>query len=593
MESGTDRRIEQLQAENTPEPQYSEISVSETTRLLTTQATDASQAIDGAADRPTMSPTSTPSPVAPCKPPVGRERTATPEDPNDLEYEPSPKRNKSTENFPSRVPANGSRDTRGVAVLEGVAVPKVVVAPKTSASKTQQHTATFDRATEVIVIDDLPEGFLAVSSSSRGGDNEPLSEQHGPEPHKRKADRESEEESINVKPSSKRQKTGELTLEMVSEKIDACLSVISNLITHQPNLPEETTEHLHQIIRTIKNPNGSIVENLVKDLDSQRALKAKHRDMVQKLVQFVNLNTGTVFPKESPQQEVSKSWTAFYEHIVLTVGPNNTSPKIDAASAGYVACFAENIAYGRIPGDQLKTYIESLSALLKSPHAQQALFSALFCRWIFAAPEPMLHAMHSDGMIHLYNSILSSASTTAAGIVKVQQYDKVAAKLMFEDPDFQKVEVARRIKEFKNSFQTVKHNLCQKSDIPSSKSPSRFAKEVVEFKQQLLLSPKNYRIHYVRPGTVFNARWMQAYNNTNDPVSDANAAGKKVALCVFPALTCEKGVAVKEDVKIEDVLVKNKRFFPTFKESIEVNQGGGLSKAVVLVSMDEEKKKKG
>ena len=52
------------------------------------------------------------------------------------------------------------------------------------------------------------------------------------------------------------------------------------------------------------------------------------------------------------------------------------------------------------------------------------------------------------------------------------------------------------------------------------------------------------------------------------------------------ALTCGKGKAVKEDAKIEDGLVKNKRFTPTLEESMDFKPDGQMSKATVLISME-------
>ncbi|KAF2621601.1 hypothetical protein BU25DRAFT_426363 [Macroventuria anomochaeta] len=107
-----------------------------------------------------MSPISTPCPIVPSKQAAGKKRAATPEDPNELEYKPSPKRNKPAESSSSYTPINASRGTRGVAVARGVAV------SKPSVSKTQQRTAASDRAATVIVIDDPPEEHQAVASAN-------------------------------------------------------------------------------------------------------------------------------------------------------------------------------------------------------------------------------------------------------------------------------------------------------------------------------------------------------------------------------------------------------------------------------------------
>jgi len=152
-----------------------------------------------------------------------------------------------------------------------------------------------------------------------------------------------------------------------------------------------------------------------------------------------------------------------YERSVSTFGSNNVTPTLSSWSAGYIAAFAEGIAHSLVPGEQLDACIDSLSESLQSLHAQQLLLSTLLCRSIFASPEPMLHAMHLNYMMHSYNSILGTKSTTS--LSKAQHHVKVIAKSIFKNPDFQKLEISRRT-------------------------------------------------------TEFDATWMQAYDHINDPIPD-------------------------------------------------------------------------
>lgn len=372
--------------------------------------------------------------------------------------------------------------------------------------------------------------------------------------------------------------------ETFNSKLNICSSVLSGLIDHLPSLPEETGQHYRQLLRTLQDPNGRVVESLIKDLHSQRTLKAKYRDMVQKLVSSVDMSNGPIFPREPTHHEVSEKWATFYAHVMSTVGPNNIMPKISVASAGYLASSAENIAYGRISDEQLKSYIKSLSALFRSPHAQQSLFSALLCRWVFSTPEPMLRSMHSGGMMALYDGVISGATTIADGLAQVATLDKIAAKLMFEDSMFQNTETKHRIKVLKTSWQTMKDERCSEADIPSSMSTKKFAEAVIELKQLLLISPKEYRVQFVRPGTYFNPRGMQAYSSANDSVSDMEAKGSKVRLCLFPALVCENIKTYEDGTDAVDVLTMNKKFFVTCEEAIDFESAVKISKAAVLLS---------
>ncbi|UPX15434.1 uncharacterized protein EKO05_0005881 [Ascochyta rabiei] len=582
--------------EDTPEHSYAEIS-----------STDEEDRI--------LSPSFSPSPtsVISSNRALGKRREATPIDADDFEYGSTSKRRKTT-GAPSNHPAAsvGNRKvavqrTHGLTRTLRISKPDDHAANKNKFRAPNSHTLSSasggTRIAPWINTDDWHEDAQTSASSRSLGnvdkstepsaDNAVSPNDHSLKPSdagtcKRKDVELSDDEVADVNVAPKRQNTSSISLESVNQKVDACFDMISNMITNQRNLPEEYSEHVHQLIRTFKDPNGSIFENLIRDLDSQRSLKTKHRIMVQKLVEFVDLSNGTVFPKVPAQNEVDKVWTALYEHIVSTVGPNNITPCPTPEGAGYLTCAAEGIANGRIPDDQLETCVESLQQYLQSPHAQQTLFSALFSRWGFTTPEPMLRTMHSDGMMQLYSAVKNAAQDAQSeGLERVQHYDKVATKHMFEDADFQTVHVSRRRSEFRLRFEMAKEKLCRPSNIPTSLSPSRFAKEVVALKQKLLLSPKEYRIHFVRPGNTFRASRMRACDETNEPVSDEKAAGKRVLLCMFPMLTCEEPQAMKEDAKVVDVLCRNKSFFPTFKESMQIPNPELLpSKAVVLVSQD-------
>ncbi|KAF3006429.1 hypothetical protein E8E13_001589 [Curvularia kusanoi] len=491
----------------------------------------------------------------------------TPEDPHDDDYEPTPKRNKRRKGSSGRVTAEASH------IPNGIPIHSRSPSPMTPTPKAQGPTSN-KRATSVIELPETPPGVAALPES-------PLTEldMSGSSTVREDSPR------AAVVPQNRLRTDEETSPESLRHKIDVCLTILSGLVNHQSDIPEETSEHYHQLIRTLKDPNGSIVDNLIKDLDSQRALKAKYAEMVKKLIGSIDSGTRLAFPKETPPQEVEKAWATIYDHFVFVVGPNNVTPIIGAASAGYVVGAAENIATGLVPDHQLDSYIESLSALLRSPHAQQTLFSALFCRWVFSMPEPMLHAMHSGGMMHLYDSMIASAASVREGLIQILRYDKAASKLMFENSDFEKTKVTPRIEDLMSRLQIVKEKRCRKSDIPSSRSPKGFARDVIEFKKLLLMSSKRYRIRYVRPGTLFDQRWMQAYSDTNDSVSSEEANGRKIILCMFPALLCEKGEAINDGMKIEDVLVKNRRFFPTFEEDLQLDSVTHVSKAAVLVRM--------
>lgn len=475
-------------------------------------------------------------------------------------------------------------------------------------SKTQHTTKPDSRATgekitvsnskhdsspqnkEVIDVDELPEGPSkqaatlsvhvesakeAVETSTKSApQHQPTTASSSQAAGKRKAD-----DITGETTGESHRKKQRVTLEELNAKVNVLLEVIPALMADQQSDPDERFEHVTSIFRTIKDTPDSVTSNLIKDLDSQRALKSRYRNLAQRLVGHQDLNMGTYFPKTPPQDEVNKAWKEFHEHIMFTVGANRTTPIPSPEIAGYISRCAEEIAHGRIPGDQLKACIKSLKPYIQSPHAQQTLLSALSCRWIFTSPEPMLTSMHSTGMMKIYQSMVDGDKD---GLERVRHQDKLATQFLFSDADFQATELTQRTSDFSLRFQLAQKLCCKPSDIPPPKPLHAFTTAAITLKQSLLLSPHSYRLHFAPAGTLFDARWMRAHDPEHFPLADDKAAGRKIALCLFPALVCLEPRA-GADREIEDVLCKNKRFLPTFAERVDVGKEVGVSKAVVMV----------
>jgi hypothetical protein len=90
--------------------------------------------------------------------------------------------------------------------------------------------------------------------------------------------------------------------------------------------------------------------------------------------------------------------------------------------------------------------------------------------------------------------------------------------------------------------------------------------DFVHMKEEMMLSPMNYRIHYAPPGTPFDPAWMQVEDDGGSVVHLHHCEGKKVKLCLQPALVERQVDSLSSDAPIADALIKNKRFIPSPEE---------------------------
>jgi hypothetical protein len=95
------------------------------------------------------------------------------------------------------------------------------------------------------------------------------------------------------------------------------------------------------------------------------------------------------------------------ENIRIAVGLEDKAPEHlpSPELAGYLTCVAEYIASGRYQEEELENCIKHLHEHLKSLYAVQTLISALICRCVFQAPEPMLDKQHSSMLMECYRSL--------------------------------------------------------------------------------------------------------------------------------------------------------------------------------------------
>jgi hypothetical protein len=119
----------------------------------------------------------------------------------------------------------------------------------------------------------------------------------------------------------------------------------------------------------------------------------------------------------------------------------------------------------------------------------------------------------------------------------------------------------------------------------ASSCASQDLKEGVKLKQALMISPEHHRLHWCATGVPFDAHWMRAEDGAGDIVSNQRAVGRRVVLCIQPAiLTISSDPPLSsQDGKLSQPFMETKEFFLTHAEKRNLNVIKVLAKAFVLV----------
>jgi hypothetical protein len=172
----------------------------------------------------------------------------------------------------------------------------------------------------------------------------------------------------------------------------------------------------------------------------------------------------------------------------------------------------------------------------------------------------------------------------------VQHVYKVLTQQMYQESDDAQSTIGQHCQSLIKVFKAIAESICDTPVSPTICSDDTFASEAIDLKHALMISPLGYRIFWIFPGWLFDPRHMRALDRRNQEISDADAGGKTVALCDFPAIMSQESKPFDKDSTIKDVLVKNKRFFLTLEETVDMKAKlmsrttvAVVSKAVVLV----------
>jgi hypothetical protein len=93
-------------------------------------------------------------------------------------------------------------------------------------------------------------------------------------------------------------------------------------------------------------------------------------------------------------------------------------------------------------------------------------------------------------------------------------------------------------------------------------------------------------LHFCRSNATYDASWMMGVDVDGRQYREYDDVGSlKVALCLFPAIFVKKGISLPEGASVADALTRNRNFFPSHKERMDLDPSRDrcIAKARVLL----------
>ncbi|KAF1845116.1 uncharacterized protein K460DRAFT_394844 [Cucurbitaria berberidis CBS 394.84] len=301
------------------------------------------------------------------------------------------------------------------------------------------------------------------------------------------------------------------------------------------NVSDIVRSRLTSVRRIIEEDPATAFAKVVEVLASLEERCTKKDDLLNDLFGPQDWCASVTFPPLPSSHELEKEWIAIRYQIQCAAG-SILQGELDAPHiANYVGRGIEDIVNYEmvLPGD-LPSYIQQLVLPLWSSHAMQGMLSAVLVISLFGTPDPM----HEVGNWRVDTKILEIVAQLADAKAE-KQLDHASTKLLFDDQDYQDTVVRPRV-------DTIAQLLCQcwEAMRPSDSVPVTIAgahswlKRAVKLKQDMVVSPEEYRIIYCRPGMLYDPTWMRAENGDGgaSEVPSGACSDRPVLTCLFPAL---------------------------------------------------------
>jgi hypothetical protein len=155
--------------------------------------------------------------------------------------------------------------------------------------------------------------------------------------------------------------------------------------------------------------------------------------------------------------------------------------------------------------------------------------------------------------------------------------------MLYEDKDIQRQAIPREVDSIITLLRRVSLMTQPPIQIGDLNEISNWVEDAITLKQQLIVSPKEYRILFFSLDEYFDRTSMRAEDEYGHRLSDSECVSAKVKLCLFPAIALCATETLTQQMDLSAALASQKSFFTKKRcDVVEI-----ISKAVVLVEKDD------
>jgi hypothetical protein len=323
-------------------------------------------------------------------------------------------------------------------------------------------------------------------------------------------------------------------------------------LQEKPDLHSHMSERLKSFIYVLDDHPSAWIIDLAKIMMSMEGTLDNMRNSFRGLEGDPNWYDGTVDLTTPSETMMASKWTKLRQQLNEAVGLSEDKVLPPGHLSAHLAQACESVIGVRFSDLNLPNWVGGLKLGRPGLHTAHWVMSVFLCTSVFSIREAVRDAEswrvanhildlfeQSGGKSQLSNGtiVFPADGELEDGFEAANIGRRIGPKVQYEGKQYRNTEMKTEVAELSTTLQKRWEALYPGTEItPAMLGCAHVLHGLIDLRQELVLSIRDYKIIRFRPGTEYDPTWMEAEMAAWQPVVDQPTEDREVCMCLWPAL---------------------------------------------------------
>jgi len=305
-------------------------------------------------------------------------------------------------------------------------------------------------------------------------------------------------------------------------------------------------------------------------------------------------------PTTPSEKMLASKWTELHQSLKEAVGLSGDRFLPSGLSAALLATHSESLIGARVSDLNFSKWIRDLELRNPDFHTSHWVMSVVLFTSIFS-PKEATHDVKTWKVLDYVLGVVEQASSKSqsckraipppaddeleGNLTTANMCRRIGLKFQYNDKEHRNTKMKAEVDQLLDTWLESWKVLRQCTEItPAMKGSTNLLQDMVELRQKLVVSSKDYKIIWFLPGTKYDPNWMEIETATWQPVTDQPTGHSEVRMCLWPAFAHHPSDPNKRVSATDNTFLH----FMDKDSSFEGSDLVMIAKAIVLLSRPDE-----